>query len=639
MRGQIRCQEKEVIKEEINRSVSLISDICGHVYHGRILVILTHTVRGCMEMLYQNQYQYHKKAHSEIEYIFHSIFPVNGLNVRMEQIRLCHVMLDALMQGKIGLCDAGVGIGKTYAYLVACILLRKYAATGGRFLLCDTRPVVISTSSIALQEALIQEYIPFLSRVLMESGIIQAPIRAVVRKGKEHFVCEERLETRLEAVRDKKKNEGQKDALLKLRISYDMDEVHGLSGFDRRLVCVPKFCPKECANRNVCRYQQYLKQAKSSDIYFQICNHNYLLADAMHREKDYRPLLPDYRGLIVDEAHKLPEAARQMCGKTICYEDAQEICFYLEKELPGIYAKQVKGIFHNLFCVISENHRTDDGLEASFSLTEECKIVLKEGINAIQGIFVKTKGNVSKWITNRLEEMEGVLQSFYVQDARYVYHLMPDKSHFPVMCASSREIPNLLSEMLWSRDFPVILTSGTLRSGKGFERTRQVIGLEKEKRVQEFVAKSPFAYEKNCMLYLPQTIKSVRRGSREEVMMLAGHIQKLICSTYGHTLVLFTSYHLMGSVYQILRDSLPFPMVEVWRHSQDEIGHFKSLENAVLFAAGPCWEGVDFPGDMVSSLIIVRLPFAVPDPISEAEKSEYETFPITYRLLLCRICR
>ena len=81
----------------------------------------------------------------------------------------------------------------------------------------------------------------------------------------------------------------------------------------------------------------------------------------------------------------------------------------------------------------------------------------------------------------------------------------------------------------------------------------------------------------------------------------------------------------MGSVYQILRDGLPFPMVEVWRHSQEEILRFKTMENAVLFAAGSCWEGVDFPGDMVSSLIIVKLPFAVPDPISEAEKETYES--------------
>ena len=45
----------------------------------------------------------------------------------------------------------------------------------------------------------------------------------------------------------------------------------------------------------------------------------------------------------------------------------------------------------------------------------------------------------------------------------------------------------------------------------------------------------------------------------------------------------------------------------------------------MLFAAGSCWEGVDFPGDMVSSLIIVKLPFSVPDPIHEAQREQYRS--------------
>jgi len=47
--------------------------------------------------------------------------------------------------------------------------------------------------------------------------------------------------------------------------------------------------------------------------------------------------------------------------------------------------------------------------------------------------------------------------------------------------------------------------------------------------------------------------------------------------------------------------------------------------NGVLFAAGSMWEGVDLPGDILSSLIIVKLPFPVPDPISEYEETLYET--------------
>jgi ATP-dependent DNA helicase DinG len=45
-----------------------------------------------------------------------------------------------------------------------------------------------------------------------------------------------------------------------------------------------------------------------------------------------------------------------------------------------------------------------------------------------------------------------------------------------------------------------------------------------------------------------------------------------------------------------------------------------------LFAAGALWEGIDIPGDALSMLIIVKLPFPVPDPISEYERSLYNSF-------------
>ena len=95
-------------------------------------------------MCYKNEYQ--KRAHGEVEQIFRELLPEAGLHVREEQIRLCHEMLDALMKNEITLCDAGVGIGKTYAYLVACVLLRKYSMLTGRGNPLEQRPVVVSTS-------------------------------------------------------------------------------------------------------------------------------------------------------------------------------------------------------------------------------------------------------------------------------------------------------------------------------------------------------------------------------------------------------------------------------------------------------------------------------------------------------------
>ncbi len=576
-------------------------------------------------MFYKVEYQ--KRAHQEVEKIFRVLLPEQGLAVREEQIRLCHEMLDTLLGEKIALCDAGVGIGKTYAYLVACVLMRKYSILMERNSLPKQHPVVVSTSSIALQKAILSEYVPFLSRVLVEQGIIQTPLRAVVRKGKEHFVCDNRLERRIEAIRYKQKNAVQREALLSLRKHYDMDTVKDLSGFDRRLVCVPKFCPRECPGRQTCRYQRYLEESKKQDVFLQICNHNYLLADAFHRREEYKPLLADYRALVVDEAHKLPEAARQMFGKNLCMDDIREIAYYLEREHQNVEARTLKAGMYSIFTIIMESHISSHGIKENFQLTGECEFCLWEGIQMIERMMEQLKGVVPKWVLNRLQEAKEVLECFLQKNSKYVLHLRMDKEKIPVLCAASREIPQLLREMLWDREqaLSVILTSGTLKAGKGFARTLQMTGLEGRTDVQSYVAESPFAYEENCLLYLPKTLRKCKRGSREEVEMVAGQIHSLICSTYGHTLVLFTSYTLMGSVYQILRDGIPFPMVEVWRHSQEEILRFKTMENAVLFAAGSCWEGVDFPGDMVSSLIIVKLPFAVPDPISEAEKETYES--------------
>ena len=139
----------------------------------------------------------YEKAHALIEHIFCDVLPENGLVVREAQIALCHEMLDALMLNRIALCDAGVGIGKTHAYLVACLLWQIYRPA---HLPCT---VIISTSSVALQNAIVREYLPFLSRVLLKMGVIDKPIHAAVRKGKERFVCEARLSERLVQIRNK----------------------------------------------------------------------------------------------------------------------------------------------------------------------------------------------------------------------------------------------------------------------------------------------------------------------------------------------------------------------------------------------------------------------------------------------------
>jgi ATP-dependent DNA helicase DinG len=67
-------------------------------------------------------------------------------------------------------------------------------------------------------------------------------------------------------------------------------------------------------------------------------------------------------------------------------------------------------------------------------------------------------------------------------------------------------------------------------------------------------------------------------------------------------------------------------MFRLDKGSVNAIEQFKQSGNGVLFASGAMWEGIDIPGDALSLLIIVKLPFAVPDPISDYEQTKYRDF-------------
>ena len=68
------------------------------------------------------------------------------------------------------------------------------------------------------------------------------------------------------------------------------------------------------------------------------------------------------------------------------------------------------------------------------------------------------------------------------------------------------------------------------KNGQGFSHIRKMTGLQRVRRVREYVADSPFEYQKNCLLYLPKNLKTCRRESQEEAEMIADHIHSLICS-------------------------------------------------------------------------------------------------------------
>ena len=562
------------------------------------------------------------KAHAEADRIFRNLLPAHGLAVRQVQIGLCHEMLNALFSGQIALCDAGVGVGKTHAYLVAGLLWQKYHPRG------LPHTLTISTSSIALQTAILKEYLPFLSRVLVEDRLLAMPVHTVIRKGRERYVCDRHLSERQKQLAGSEKvSAARRAALESLHRNTDLDDTAGLSHFDRTRVCVPADCSCRCLMYHICRYQALMKQARSTDVDIQICNHNFLIADAMHRQRGMRPLLKDYHALVIDEAHKLAETAQQMYGESFSFQEVDELCALLVQGHCGRMAQRLH-MAGNMLAESMRAAKKENGTEIS-----EQKYVLSPDIETALDTLItllsKAKNPVYSLPDSTicaLERAVGVLTLFSGANAeketKRLLYIRYGYGGEMTLCAACQETPALLERDLWRQTGAAILTSGTLAAGRSFVRTRQLTGLEHHARCTEFTVQSPFDYEQNCLLYLPPDTSN-RAGKEHEAEYLSRRICELIQAVHGHALILFTSYISMSDVCGTLRESLPYPLVQAWKGNHQAIRQFKTMPNAILCAAGSCWEGIDLPGDMVSLLVITHLPFPVPTPVSEAEKGQY----------------
>jgi ATP-dependent DNA helicase DinG len=83
----------------------------------------------------------------------------------------------------------------------------------------------------------------------------------------------------------------------------------------------------------------------------------------------------------------------------------------------------------------------------------------------------------------------------------------------------------------------------------------------------------------------------------------------------------------MGIVHGKLKErNLPNKLFLLERSTSNAIERFKNDKHGVLFASGALWEGIDIPGAALSMLVIVKLPFAVPDAIAEHTREQYIDF-------------
>lgn len=572
-----------------------------------------------------------------LSHIFFDILPKHGLILRENQYALAISMLEAMEKAKVAICEAEVGTGKTHAYILAAVIYRLFHG--------KRQPVVISTSTIALQKALTENYIPQISEILLKHRIIDEPLTFAVRKGKNHYACDSRLKTYLYSIRHNDRPEDQEliktlTEIFQGTYPIDLDELQ-LTDYVKERICVER-CQMTCEFISICRYRTFLRKSGQSFIDFQILNHNLVLADVLCGKGGRNRLFPEHCVLIIDEAHKLLDAARQMYG--VSFENME-----LERLVSSIYhaignhpdkgriislceelIRQNEALFEDLKNATGTQY---DHSCAEILFTSGVRTSLKAMMVILKSLSMlffsaDRRKNSYKSIVNRLDQKQTKLLVLF-DHAQSIYWLENAGITVYRVCALPKQLNFLLYEDIWNGEKPYILTSATLSIGGDFSHFMNQTGINllEQNRILTISKASPFDYRNQALLYLPTDMPFPDVKEPKYMEAVLEKLTELIRQTHGHTLALFTSYRMMEIAFQELsKRILDYPLFSMGKGRLEAIEAFRNSGNGILLASDSAGEGIDLAGDILSSLVVVKLPFPAPNPVSEYEKSLYDNF-------------
>ena len=566
-----------------------------------------------------------------VEILFRSVMPQLGFTIREEQIQMAQTMLEGLGKKKITLYEAGVGTGKTMSYLIAAFLISKMDVTY-QFM---QNPITIATSSIDLQRELVKKEIPKLSRALMQVGIIDSPLRVVIRKGKDHYFCLRRYYNLMESLSlCPEKHQREIAMLKKLELparGFDLDAVN-LPNYLKQKICVGSSC-RNCPQRIMCKYDVYVQSCKgrgACDI--QVTNHNMLLMSQKLKACGGNDLLQDSNYIIIDEAHKLIDAANSTYGVELSRGDILVLTDILKDYVAK--SKQEYCRFTDLLDKLEAlNKRLFKTVLAGVTMTEDresmklSKPVLQMIDDMIVTINQINKYSLKEYMLVRCQNMVAILRM--LKSKKNLCWIEVDGgTDSAILSCVPANVSELICKDLWQTpNTHWVLTSGTICDDSGFSYFKSELGMDKdisEHAILEGRSGSPFDYRKNARLYIPNDLPLPTGDYETYIKAISDRIVELVEATNGHTAVLFTSYRALSDVYNQVADRLDqYPLIRMSRSNKLAINQFKESGNGVLFASGSMWEGIDCAGDILSSVIIVRLPFPPRSQMMEFKKEQF----------------
>jgi len=537
--------------------------------------------------------------------------------------------------------------------------------------------VVISTHTVNLQQQLVEKDIPLVARIFEKAGM---SLTYGLFKGRNHYLCLRRWNQVYEEVAKRVSlMEPTRDEVIVRELSKVIDEDRWDGDREHLEISIPdhiwsdiasesdRCMSTRCRFKEECRYQRHRKELEKTHLI--VANHALFLAHLkLFRETGGKTkLIPPFEAVVFDEAHHLEDSTRQSLSSDISYgkfkrliDDTLRLASTgnLRKALPSDEVKRMRSVLDTRLAALGtllDKLGPSGKLKGTLDSKDLGIDVRLTKTGLIGERFIESvrelAGTVSDWEDYDLSDEErfevGALARRYgafVQVLESIDQLDGDGETFVywaereehrrqshvVVKRAPLDVGSYLSEALWSEMPRTVLTSATLTTGDSFEYMKRMLGLDEGQKeglftVREAVFGSPFDYPSQACLCIPEDGVHLDPNSSVFNEYVAERLPELVSMTQGRTFVLFTAKASLDTVVSLCRGKIEergYPVLVQGELPREKLlAEFKSSGNAVLFGLDSFWEGVDVPGDALSCVIVVKLPFPVPtEPLAKARE-------------------
>jgi predicted DnaQ family exonuclease/DinG family helicase len=546
--------------------------------------------------------------HENIEsYTIDDVFSKDGLfsknlsnyEIREGQIKMSKEIENSFKNKQFLLVEAGTGVGKSLAYLIPSIQ-HSYKIN---------ERVVVSTNTKNLQDQLFYKDLPFLKKC------ISTPFNAVLLKGRDNYICEKRWMELINFNVEKNLTPYEAEDLMKLVVwkhHTRTGDVSENTSFQKNSILWKKVvadrfnCPgKKCSYFSQCYLMKIRKASENASLV--IINHSLLLSDILRDNST----LGNFKYLVIDETHNMPNIASKHFGISIGYYDINNLFSQLvnvRKDLMGGLLPKLKSNAKN--SKISSKDfliKIADNLE---KLIIEQKDIIGEIFKEIH-TFIDKDGNygklrikkvnsypnifksidkiadflvsVDKKLTNinmtlsasdknifpnyddillslegvidqnneLIEKIDSLKNPDFTQNAVWFSELRSADKSYPsgIINLAPLDVSNILNEFLYEKTDSLIFTSATITIRESFKYFLGRMGLTpfESDKLKKLIVNSPFDYSKQAKVYVTSFLPSP--SDKYFDAQSSQIIMETIKRSNVGTLILFTSYKNLDFVF------------------------------------------------------------------------------------------